>query len=120
MNFIDPEIRHHFSSGVYAKEMKMPADYLMLHHKHTFSHLSILASGSIELIVDGEKKVIHAPACLTIEGNAHHGIKSLTDVVWYCIHATNCTDENEIDEVLTEPHDMAQVLSIAQDLVKEN
>ena len=74
----------------------------------------------LNLIVDGEKKIIHAPACLTIEANTHHGVKSLTDVVWYCIHATDCTDEDKIDEVLTEPHDMAQVLSIAQDLVKEN
>jgi mannose-6-phosphate isomerase-like protein (cupin superfamily) len=120
VSFIDPEIKHHFSSGVYAKEMKMPADYLMLHHKHTFSHLSILASGSIELIVDNVKKIVHAPACLTINANEHHGIKSLTDVVWYCIHATDCTDEDKIDEALTEPNDMSEVLSIAQNLVKEH
>jgi mannose-6-phosphate isomerase-like protein (cupin superfamily) len=113
-------IHHHFSSGVYAKEMRMPADYLLLHHKHNFSHLSILASGSIELIVDGEKKVIHAPACLTIEADAHHGVRSLTDVVWYCIHASDCTDIDKIDEVLTQPHDMEQVMSIAKELVKEN
>lgn len=98
----------------------MPADYLMLHHKHTFSHLSILASGSIELIVDNVKKNVHAPACLTISANEHHGIKSLTDVVWYCIHATDCTDEDKIDETLTEPNDMSEVMSIAQNLVKEN
>ena len=72
------------------------------------------------MIIDGEKKVIHAPACLTIAADKHHGVKSLTDVVWYCIHATDCTDEDKIDEVLTEPHDMAQVMSIAQNLVKEN
>ena len=113
-------IEHHFSAGVYAKEIRMPADYLLLHHKHKFDHLSILASGSIELIVDGKKKVIHAPACLTIEANSHHGLKSLTEVVWYCIHATDCTDTDEIDEVITTANDIPQVLSIAQDLVKEN
>lgn len=113
-------IEHHFSAGVYAKEIRMPADYLLLHHKHKFDHLSILASGSIELIVDGERKVIHAPACLTIDANAHHGLKSLTEVVWYCIHATDCTDIDKIDEVVTVKNDMAQVMSIAKNLVKEN
>lgn len=114
------EIIHHFSSGVYAKELRMPADYLLVHHKHLFSHLSILASGSIELVIDGEKKVIHAPACLTIAAGKHHGVRSLTEVVWYCIHATDCTDIDKIDEVLTEPHNMNEALLVAQNLVKEN
>jgi quercetin dioxygenase-like cupin family protein len=113
-------IHHHFSSGVYAKETRIPAGHVLVQHAHKYGHLSILASGSVELLVDGVKSVVNAPACLTIAADKHHGVKSLTDVVWYCIHATDCTDEDKIDEVLTEPHDMAQVMSIAQNLVKEN
>ena len=114
MNFIDPEIRHHFSSGVYAKETIIPAGSWLMQHTHKHSHLSILASGSIELVVDNEKSVLHALACLSIAAKRHHGIKSLTDVVWYCIHATDCTDEDEIDEVLIAPVDNSQVRNIAQ------
>ena len=93
-------ISHHFGAGVYAKETRIPAGSILVQHKHKHDHLSVLASGSVELVVDGIKSVIHAPACLTIEANKHHGVKSLTDVVWYCIHATECTDTDEIDEVL--------------------
>ena len=93
-------ISHHFGAGVYAKETRIPAGSILVQHKHKHDHLSVLASGSVELVVDGVKSVIHAPACLTIEANKHHGVKSLTDVVWYCIHATECTDTDEIDEVL--------------------
>jgi quercetin dioxygenase-like cupin family protein len=107
-------INHHFSAGVYAKETLIPAGQVLVQHKHKFSHLSILASGSIELMVDGERKIIHAPACLTIEANKHHGVKSLTDVVWYCIHATECTDIDEIDEVLIAPSDQAKAQKLAQ------
>ena len=114
MNFIDPEIKHHFSSGVYAKETMIPAGSWLMQHTHKHSHLSILASGSIELVVDGEKSVLHAPACLSISAGKHHGIKSLTDVVWYCIHATECTDLNEIDEVLIVPSNVAQAQKLAQ------
>jgi quercetin dioxygenase-like cupin family protein len=87
---------------------------VLVQHKHKFDHLSILASGSIELMVDGERKIIHAPACLTIEADKHHGVKSLTDVVWYCIHATECTDADEVDEVLIVPGDQAKVQELAQ------
>ena len=45
-------INHHFSAGVYAKETLIPAGHVLVQHKHKFSHLSILASGSIELMVD--------------------------------------------------------------------
>ena len=93
-------IQHHFSSGVYAKETRIPAGFVLVQHAHKHDHLSILASGSVELVVDGVKSVVHAPVCLTIAAEKHHGIKSLTDVVWYCVHATNCTDENEVDETL--------------------
>ena len=93
-------ISHHFGAGVYAKETRIPAGSILVQHKHKHDHLSVLASGSVELVVDGIKSIIHAPACLTIEANKHHGVKSLTDVVWYCIHATECTDTDEIDEVL--------------------
>lgn len=107
-------IKHHFSAGVYAKETLIPAGQVLVQHKHKFSHLSILASGSIELMVEGERKIIHAPACLTIEADKHHGVKSLTDVVWYCIHATDCTDTDEIDEVLIAPGNADQVQELAQ------
>jgi len=107
-------IEHHFGAGVYAKETRIPAGHVLVQHRHKFDHLSILASGSIELMVDGERSVVHAPACLTIEANKHHGVKSLTDVVWYCIHATECTDEDEIDEVLIAPGDAAQAHEMAK------
>lgn len=114
MNFIEPEIRHHFGGGVYAKETFIPAGKWLVQHTHKFDHLSVLAQGSIELIVDGTMTVINAPACLTIKAGKHHGVKSLTDVIWYCIHATECTDENKIDDVLIASADPAQVRQIAQ------
>jgi quercetin dioxygenase-like cupin family protein len=107
-------INHYFSAGVYAKETLIPAGQILVQHKHKFDHLSILASGSVELMVDGEKRIVHAPACLTIEADKHHGVKSLTDVVWYCIHATDCTDTDEIDEVLIAPGNADQVQELAQ------
>jgi len=107
-------IEHYFGAGVYAKETRIPAGNVLVQHKHKFDHLSILASGSIELMVDDERKIVHAPACLTIQANKHHGVKSLTDVVWYCIHSTDCTDTNKIDEVLIVAGDEAQVKELAQ------
>jgi mannose-6-phosphate isomerase-like protein (cupin superfamily) len=109
-------IEHHFSSGVYAKETRIPAGSWLVQHAHLHDHLSILASGSVELMVDDKTSVLHAPACLTIEAGKHHGVRSITDVIWYCIHATNCADADEVDNVIVAPADHAVVLELAQKL----
>jgi quercetin dioxygenase-like cupin family protein len=112
-------IKHYFSSGIYAKESRIPAGHILVQHSHKHDHLSILASGSVEIVVDGKTSVIDAPACFTIEANKHHGVKTLTDAVWYCIHATDCTDENEIDDTLIQPADMKEFANVMQILKKE-
>ena len=109
-------IHHHFSSGVYAKETRIPAGHVLVQHAHKYGHLSILASGSVELLVDGIKSIVEAPACLTIAAGKHHGVKSLTDVVWYCVHATDCTDEDDIDEVLIVPSNVEEMQKLALSL----
>lgn len=97
-------IQHHFGGGVYAKETCLTAGSLAVQHSHKFDHLSVLASGEVELIVDGATTIYKAPACLTIAAGKSHNVLALTDVVWYCIHATDCTDSESVDDVLIEEH----------------
>ena len=97
-------IQHHFGGGVYAKEASIPAGYLAVQHAHKFDHLSVLASGRVDLTVDGQTSTHEAPACLTIKAGKAHSVLALTDIVWYCIHATDCTDVEAVDDVLIEEH----------------
>jgi mannose-6-phosphate isomerase-like protein (cupin superfamily) len=120
VSFINPEIKHYFGGGVYAKETIIPAGNWLVQHIHHFDHLSILAQGSVELITEETTVKITAPACITLRAGIHHGVRSLTDVIWYCIHATDCVDETEIDSLIIAPAIMHQVKTIAQALRKEN
>lgn len=98
----DPQIIHHFGGGVYTKETSIPAGYILVQHKHTFDHLSILGSGIAQVTVDGHTKTMTAPSCITIEAGKEHRVHAITDAVWYCIHATDCTDPEKVDELLIE------------------
>ncbi len=92
--------QHHFSAGVYAKQMRLNAGCMALSHKHAYDHLSILASGiAIVRTSEGEKRFI-APACIEIKAGLNHEIVALEDVVWFCIHATEETDASKVDDVL--------------------
>ena len=91
---------HHFSDGLYAKQVMIPAGFTAGQHAHTYSHLSILAAGRVIVETDDYKKEFVAPACIEIAAGIHHKITSLEDCVWFCVHATDETDADKIDEVL--------------------
>ena len=90
----DIESTFYESDGLFSVEFKIPAGLFIGKHKHTYSHLSFLAKGTVELMTDGNKKIIEAPACVNIVAGKNHCIHAITDSVWYCTHAT---DERIID-----------------------
>lgn len=93
-------IVHHFSDGLYAKETHIKAGETLVQHKHNYSHLSVVAKGKVAVVSNDDIQIIEAPACIEIKAGENHGVKAITDVVWYCIHATEETDPSKVDEVL--------------------
>jgi quercetin dioxygenase-like cupin family protein len=94
------QITHHFSDGLYAKEAFVPEGTAILKHTHDFSHLSILAKGKVAVMTDEKVDIVEAPACIEIKAGITHGIKAITDCVWFCIHATDEKDPDKVDEIL--------------------
>lgn len=98
---IDLGTIHHFSSGLYAKQMLLPKGYFAVSHAHNYDHLSILAKGKVIVKTDNDNGVEYtAPVCIEIKKELHHSITALEDAVWFCIHATSETDVDKVDEVL--------------------
>ena len=93
-------ITHYFSDGLYAKQAEFPAGTAVLKHTHDFSHLSILAHGKVAVLHGTEIDIVSAPACIEIEAGVTHGVKAITDCVWFCIHATDEKDASKVDEIL--------------------
>ncbi|WP_017776703.1 hypothetical protein [Paraburkholderia kururiensis] len=93
-------IKHHFSAGVYVREMTLAKEGEVLTHEHVYDHFGILGAGSIILELDGEMSVHHGPCVVEIKAGKKHGIKALTDITWFCVHATDVADPEKIDEVL--------------------
>ncbi len=79
---------HYFSNGVYANRMDfLEAGAIGIQHKHIYDHLSILASGSVKLEVDGIVTTHKAPAAITIQAGKIHQITALeSNTTWFCIH----------------------------------
>ena len=92
-------VQHFFAGGLYAKQMTIKTDGYISGHVHNFDHMSILAKGSVIVDLNGTKTRYDAPAVITIKKGQSHDVHPLEDSVWYCLHATDLTDPDEIDEI---------------------
>ena len=65
-----------------------------LGHLHHFDHVSLLATGSVEVEVEGyEPKTFTAPTFIVIKKEHRHKFTAVSDnVLWYCVFALR--DEN--------------------------
>ena len=68
-------------------------------HTHQFDHLTLLAKGSLKIVIDGSETDFNAPHMIYIRKNKNHKLIALEDdTVAYCIHAIT-PDENTINMV---------------------
>lgn len=93
------QIRHIHSDGVYIKAFRVPAGLQFYTKRFADEHISILGHGSV-IVEKGDKKFkVVAPAHVVIDAMTRCKIVTLEDSVWYCIHATNETDQAVLDEL---------------------
>lgn len=96
---VELPIVHYFANGLYAREMHVPKDVLIVGMIHTTETINILSKGKMVIWnEDGTKSIVEAP----FTHSAKPGIKRvgyvLEDVVWVTIHKTDLTDLREIEK----------------------
>lgn len=97
---VDLQPEHFFAGGVYAKKMIIKQGTQVPTHKHIFDHMSLLAQGRVRVAVGRITTEYVAPTMIEIKKEMVHTVSALEDSVWYCIHATNETDPENIDHTL--------------------
>lgn len=66
-------------------------------HSHQFDHLTLLATGSIELTVDGQTSTFKAPHMIYIQKDKIHKLVALEpNTIAYCIHPLRGLDSDDI------------------------
>jgi quercetin dioxygenase-like cupin family protein len=96
-------IHHHFTAGVYAKQLHIPAGSRLITHAHKYDHLSILASGSVLWTAgDAAPAAMRGPCVVQVPAGVTHSLYAITDAVWFCIHATDATDADQVDAAILE------------------
>lgn len=94
-------MKHHFLDGIYIKEMDHLREGQQVEtHVHEYDHFGVLGAGSVAIELDGAALVYVGPCVVPILKGVAHKIYALTDVTWFCVHATQETDPKKVDAAL--------------------
>lgn len=77
-------------------------------HTHQFDHLTLLASGALQVTVDGVTDVFRAPQMIYIHKDKVHELVAVEDnTVAYCIHALR---ESNADNTILDPESVPSAI----------
>lgn len=97
--FNEGRICHHFGSGVYGRELFIPAGQVIVSKIHRGKTLSVIAAGEITVIDERGSRLHRAPSTFVSDPFTKRVVISHTDVVWVTAHenAENSEDLEEIE-----------------------
>jgi len=95
--------RHHFSDGMYAREMIMPPGCVVVGGLHKTRHFFSVVSGECEVSSVHEREKIVAPYLGETVPGTKRVIYSETGCTWIGFFPTNLTDIDEIEAAMIEP-----------------
>lgn len=103
MSTLEPEISFIWCGGIACKRLRFKRGSYAPQHAHIHDHLSVVASGFCRVEVDGVSTDYGPGDCIEVAAGKVHGVRALTDATWLCLHASDETDPDKIDETLIQP-----------------
>ena len=94
---------HHFADGVYLRELFMPAGMVVVGKIHVTKHLTIVASGTVQITTDKGVEEITGPTVFVSPAGAKKAIHAITDATLMNPHPTDETDLDKIEDEFIAP-----------------
>lgn len=94
------------TDGIYVKKSQFKRGEHAQQHRHTFAHVSAVASGFFCVTAEGEDSRELGPGdTLVMPAGVAHGVLARTDGTWLCIHRTDIVDVDAVDASLIDNPD---------------
>jgi len=94
---IEIPVKHHFSQGVYAREITIPKGTVLTGKIHKYSQLNILSKGDISVLTEEGIKRVQAPFTIVSPPGTKRVAYAHEESVWTTVHGTDETDLEKIE-----------------------
>lgn len=103
---VELPVTHHFSKGLYARELFIPKGVMAVGKIHRFAHLNVISKGAILVASEHGECKIEAPCTWESLPGAKHAGFALEDTIWTTFHPTDETDVDRIEaQVIAKDYD---------------
>ena len=116
---IELEVKHHFSKGVYARELRIPKGTCLTGRIHKFANLNILSSGEMTVSTDGGMVRVKAPFTVVSPPGTKRVAYAHEDCIWTTVHGTDDTDIDQIEQAFTAGDEQDYLEFASQQLLGE-
>ncbi len=95
---VDLPVKHHFSQGVYGRELFIPAGTILTGKIHKYPQLNILSQGEMSVLTEDGVKRVQAPFHVVSPAGTKRIAYAHTDCTWTTIHGTELNEVEEIEK----------------------
>lgn len=97
---VSAEPAHYFADGLYARELVIPKDFMVVGKIHLTGHINVLLEGTIDVMTELGVERYTAPAVIVSQAGEQKIGHAITETTWLTIHATTETDLDKIEQQL--------------------
>lgn len=94
---VDIPTRHYFASGVYAREITIPAGTIVTGKIHKYAQINVLSKGEMTVTTEEGPKRVRAPFTIVSPPGTKRAAIAHEECVWTTFHSTNETDLAKIE-----------------------
>lgn len=97
-------LKHHFSPGLYLREIFMPAGTVVIGRVHKTEHFNVLVQGACLIVHDDfRREVLRAPMVFISKAGMQKVLYILEDMIWMTTHVSEETDLDKLETLLVDP-----------------
>ena len=99
----ETETFHHFSDGIYARELRIPAGVCIVGALHKTRHFVMVSKGKCSIATHEGSQIVEAPYMVETQPGIKRVVYAFTDTIMTTFHVTNETDIDKIAEQILVP-----------------
>lgn len=91
-------LTHRFADNVYAREMFIPKDSVIVGKIHRYGHLNVITKGHVSVLTEFGVEELHGPCTFVSKPGTKRVVYAHEDTIWTTFHGTKHTDVEKVEE----------------------
>ncbi len=90
-------LTHRFADNVYAREMFIPRDSVIVGKIHRYGHLNVITKGHVSVLTEFGVEELRAPCTFISKPGTKRVVYAHEDTIWTTLHGTRHTDVDQVE-----------------------